>query len=76
MDLWTDIIAPALQEMACKDLAYQMLFQYRAEKQKFYEQIMEKLSPEEYELVEDYIASCEDLEYRLTQLAFELGRAL
>lgn len=76
MDIWADKIAPALQQTARWDPYYQELSQFRAEKQQAYEQIMQKLTAEEFEVVEDYIASCEDLEYRMTQLAFLLGQIM
>jgi hypothetical protein len=38
-----------------------------------YHRIMGKLSPIEKEQVDNYIAICEELEHRRTQLAYELG---
>ena len=76
MDRWADQIVPLLQNLVKCDPVYQELIQYSAEKRKRYEEIVKRLSPEESEAVEDYIASCEDLEFRKAQLAFLLGQIL
>ena len=73
MDKWTDDILPTLLKIASTDAFYQELCKYRQEKQMAYDQIVGKLSQSEAEQIEDYIASCEDLEYRMTQLAYYLG---
>ena len=75
METWTNEILPKLLKIASADAFYQELCKYCAEKQTAYDQIVSKLPQQEAEQIEDYIASCEDLEYRMTQLAYDLGFA-
>ena len=75
MDIWNDDIMPRLLTLARADEDYQTLFRECEEKRMLYEQAVRELTLEEYDLIEDYIASCEELEYRMTQLAFFLGKS-
>lgn len=58
-----------LIELTQADAWYQQLLKQCEEAEKRYQQIVNKLSDEERDSVERYIALCEELEYRRTCLA-------
>lgn len=71
---WTEWAVHQVTEMALHDRDYRELCLLRNEQETVYISIMEKLSPEEKEQVEDYIASCENLEYMMSIMAYEFGK--
>ena len=58
-----------INALAQEDVWYQQLLQQCEEAEKRYQQIVDRLSDEERDSVERYIALCEELEYRRTCLA-------
>ena len=73
MNDWNTSVLPRVTDKAKLDADYNYLFRKLQETEKIYLEIMEKLSIEERELVGDYIALCEDMEYRKAQLAYDIG---
>ena len=69
MDKWSDVIYPKLLEQMTADKIYQnRLGQCRIAEEEYLKAV-EGLSEEQREIIEDYIVSCENLEFRMTQLA-------
>ena len=73
MEMWNSEISRRAAASAEGDAFYQELLQECEEKEAVYKKITAILPEERRELIEGYIAICEDLEYRMTQLAYELG---
>ena len=57
-----------------KDTLYQALLERCAEQECLYLNIIQKLTPEERLVVEDYIALCEELQYQKTHTAYYCGK--
>ncbi len=70
-DFWEQLILDA----ARKDGLYQATLSQCLEAEGPYQEILASLSPERQAQLERYIALCEELEHRKTQLALELPRA-
>jgi hypothetical protein len=66
-------VAERVTAKAGGDSYYQELLCQCEIKEIEYHRIICKLLPTEQEQVDDYVAVCEELEYRRTQLAYELG---
>lgn len=73
MDKWNTDIALRVVARAKIDEFYQELLHECEEKAEVYHRIMDLLSEEEREQVDDYIGLCEELEHRMTRLAYEVG---
>ena len=73
MDKWSRNIVFRIAARAEKDEHYQELLHQCDKKEVAYHSIMQALSQTEQEKVDDYIALCEELEHRMSQLAYELG---
>jgi hypothetical protein len=69
-DYWDQIF----WEAARKDADYQTLLQRCREAEADYRRILDTLSPEQQEQLETYISLCEELQYRMTQLALQVPR--
>ena len=63
-----------LLEAARKDPEYQALLRTCREAEESYRAILDSLSPEQQEQLQDYICACEELEHRLTVLACQIPR--
>ena len=75
MDHWNEYAYPKITARARQDNIYlELLTENRILEQK-YRKLMEKMGEAEQEMVDSYIASCEDLEFRLTQIAYQVGRS-
>ena len=74
MDKWGDIIYPKLLAAAATDEDYQNRLKQCQAAEDAYLTIINKLLPEHREIVENYITMCEELEYRMVQLAFYVGK--
>ena len=73
MDKWSDVIYPKLLEQMTVDEVYQNRLEQCRIAEKEYLKAVEGLSEEQREIIEDYIVSCENLEFRMTQLAAYLN---
>jgi len=73
-DEWNDAAWQRVMEKAKEDADYQELLVQCQNLTEGYQKILEKLSPEEQEELERYISCCEEMEYRLAQLAYETGK--
>ena len=75
MEHWNEYAYPKITARARQDKIYlELLREYKILEQEF-EKLMEKMSETEQEIVDSYIASCEELEFRLTQIAYQVGRS-
>ena len=74
MDEWLRIGCKQVQELLKCDPEYQKMLQDRLEAEQAYIAVMEKLSPEDRECVDNYIALCENLEYQRTHTAYRCGK--
>ena len=75
MEHWNEYAYPKITAKARQDKIYlELLREYKILEQE-YEKLMEKMSETEQEIVDSYIASCEELEFRLTQIAYQVGRS-
>ena len=75
MDHWNEFAYPKITARARQDRIYlELLGEYKILEQG-YRKLMEKMSETEREIVDSYIASCEELEFRLTQIAYQVGRS-
>lgn len=75
MDKWSREIAFRIAARAENDEIYQELLRQCEKKETGYQKIMQIHPKNEQEEVDDYIAVCEELEHRMTQLAYALGLA-
>ena len=73
MNKWSIRVDEKVTAKAGNDSEHEELLRQCVEKEAEYQKIMCKLSLAEREQVDNYIAVCEELEYRRTQLAYELG---
>ena len=73
-DTWNDYAFPHIQEIAKTDKLYQELSESAEQKWTQLQPIREKLTPEEWQSIEDYVARCEALEYYFAQLAYRYGK--
>ena len=75
MEHWNEYAYPKITAKARQDKIYlELLREYKILEQEF-EKLIEKMSETEQEIVDSYIASCEELEFRLTQIAYQVGRS-
>ena len=75
MEHWNEYAYPKITARARQDKIYlELLREYKILEQE-YRKLMEKMSKTEQEIVDSYIASCEELEFRLTQIAYQVGRS-
>lgn len=71
---WTEWAMHQVCAIAQMDRDYKELVHVREGQELIFSKIMEKLSPEERMSVEDYISSCENLEYMKGIFAYEFGK--
>ena len=72
-DIWNDCGVHQVAEIARTDKHYQDLLAECRRLEAGFCAVMDRLSEAERRLVEEYVAICEDLQYRETQLAYILG---
>lgn len=75
MDIWNDYAYPRILQLARHDPEYQ---QYLTEIRKLeaeFLRISAALPERDREILEDYLVSSDNLEYRFAQLAYECGRS-
>ena len=73
MDHWNELAYPKITARATKDRIYLELQSENRILEQKYVKLMENLSEREQEIVDAYVASCEELEFRLTQIAYQVG---
>ena len=74
MEEWLRIGRYQVQELLEHDPEYQKILCDLSVAEKEYNQIMKKLTPEQRELIDTYIALCEELEYQRTHTAYRYGK--
>lgn len=74
MDLWTEYAEFQVTERAKADKHYQALLEQCLIAEKSYLRIVEKLSEQDRADVEHYLTICEEMQYRMAQLAYQFGR--
>ena len=74
MKEWFDIGFQQVNGLLKADKNYQELLQQLKESEKEYMTIRNRLTPEEQEKVEDYIALCEELGYQKMYTAYYCGK--
>ena len=75
MDHWNEYAYPKIAAKAKQDKIYLELQAENRILEQEYVRIMERMREAEQEIVDAYIASCENLEFRLMQIAYQLGRS-
>ena len=75
MDHWNEYAYPKITAKARQDNLYLELLTENRILEQEYRKLMEKLDEAEQVILDSYIASCEELEYRLTQIAYQTGRS-
>ena len=73
MDYWTHEVLSRLMQRVENDEEHQLLLMQCRNAEMDYLTIMERISEEDRLIIEEYISICEDMEYRKTQLAYEMG---
>ncbi len=73
-DEWNMVAFPQIQALTSNDVLYQELSESAEQKWAELQPIRQKLTPEEWQSIEDYVARCEALEYRFAQLAYRYGK--
>ena len=73
MDHWNDYAYPKITFRAKQDKIYLELWEENSILERKYMALMEKLSETEQEIVDSYIASCEEMDFRLTRIAYQVG---
>lgn len=74
MDEWMSAGVYRMEALLGRDAEYRELLEQQAEAQRRYERVCEKLSPEDREILEDYIGICEDIEYFKAHIAYRCGK--
>ena len=72
-DEWNDYANEQIIELARRDEDYQQLLRQCKELSPAYLEILHSLSDEQQQTLEKYISCCEEMEYRLAQLAYLFG---
>ena len=73
-DEWNDYAHQRVIDLAKQDADYQQLLGRCEELSPEYLRILHSLSPEQQQILEEYISCCEEMEYRLAQLAYDFGK--
>ena len=74
MDLWNDLAAFQLAALSKQDECYQKLLNQCLAAEAAYLKLLPRLSEDDRRCIEHYLSLCEETQYRLTQLAYQLGR--
>jgi len=70
MDIWTDIAQPKIIEEAKTDPGFIEASELYNKKEQEYLKVVDGLTDEQKEVIEDYIAACENLEFQYTRIAY------
>jgi len=71
--IWNDAVLYRLIKQVKNDEPYRQLLDQCKKLEEYYCEITSKLSDEDKRIIDEYIAVCEDMQYRMTQLAYILG---
>ena len=74
MDKWLKIGRLQVQEILDHDPEFKQLLAQLEQAEKEYRKVIKTLPPQEQEIIENYIALCEDVEYQKTHTAYRCGR--
>ena len=74
MDHWNEYAYPKITARAKEDKIYLELLEENGILEQEYVKLMDRMDEPDRELLDAYIASCENLEFRLTQIAYLIGR--
>jgi hypothetical protein len=74
MEKWLRIGQPQVQEILDHDPDFQKMLSELEGLEAQYQQVLQKLSSADQEIVERYIGLCEELEYQKTHTAYKCGR--
>ena len=70
MDIWDKIAQPQIIEEAKTDPGFIEASELYDKKEREYLKVVEALTAEQKEAIEDYIAACENLEFQYTRIAY------
>ena len=73
--MWTDNVAERVLCAANTDVEYQQLLKECLQAEETYKSIVAMLTEEQCVQIERYIALCEELDYRFSQLAYCIGKS-
>ena len=73
MDNWNEYAFPKITARAKQDKVYLELLEENKKLEPEYMGIMENMASAEQEMIERYIASCEGMEFRFAQIAYQVG---
>ena len=74
MDHWNEYAYPKITSRAKQDKIYLELQAENRILEQEYVKLIEKMDESEKEILDRYIASCENLEFRFAQIAYWIGR--
>ena len=74
MEQWLRIGRYQVQEILDHDSEFKLLLTQLEQAEEDYRKVRNKLSAEDQEIVENYIALCEEVEYQKTHTAYRCGR--
>lgn len=74
MEQWLRIGRLQVQEILDHDPEFNQLLAQLEQAEIEYRRVMDTLPPEDQEIIENYIALCEDVEYQKTHTAYRCGR--
>lgn len=74
MEQWLRIGRYQVQEILDHDPEFKVLLTQLEQAEEDYRKVRNKLSAEDQEIVENYIALCEEVEYQKTHTAYRCGR--
>lgn len=74
MEQWLRIGRYQVQEILDHDPEFKLLLTQLEQAEEDYRKVRNKLSAEDQEIVENYIALCEEVEYQKTHTAYRCGR--
>jgi len=74
MKEWLEIGIHQVNGLLAQDAEFQNLLEGLAVAQRDYQSVINRLSPEERQSIENYIALCEETEYQKTLTAYYCGK--
>ena len=74
MKEWIEVGIHQVNGLLSKDADFQALLERLTEVQLEYQAVVDKLPPENTQIIENYIALCEEIEYQKTLTAYYCGK--
>ena len=74
MEEWIKVGQPQMQEILDRNPEFQSLLSELERSEAEYQQVLQKLTQEDQQIVERYIGLCEELDYQKTHTAYQCGR--